>query len=159
MKRRLKPKALWELPCPARDAVLWTSFTWGELATLADAAGFHLEGPGPLSPAARRWALMGAIHQSCAEPNPLSRRLQEMLETVHEAATLRLATSATDEVLAWCVGDLGLAPVPLAALVWGVATDPREAMSEARKTLLWRLFLEGLASLAFGKVELIEIPS
>ena len=36
-------RRLWELSCPAKDAVLWTSFDRDELLRIADAVGFELE--------------------------------------------------------------------------------------------------------------------
>ncbi|HXG63231.1 MAG TPA: hypothetical protein VNO22_17810 [Planctomycetota bacterium] len=153
----MTPRPLWELSCAAKDAVLSTSFTWQELELLAREAGVPLEDALPGESPARAPAVLNAAHNACADRNPFSERLQDILEAVHEEAVLRVATTSTDEILERCLQELADLPVPLAGFLWAVLTDPRESMRPAESCLLWRIHTEGARALAFGRVEVIEV--
>lgn len=153
----MTPRPLWDLSCVAKDAVLFTSFAWQELELVARETGFPLEDTLPARAPARAPAVFNAAHNACADRNPFSERLQSILEAVHEEAVLRVATTPADEILERCLGDLTALPVPLAGFVWAVLTDPRESMRPAESCLLWRLHTEGARTLAFGRVEVIEV--
>lgn len=150
-------KRLWQLPCPSRAAVLWTSFTWEELLAISDGLGIELELCRLPDPTARATAVIDAVHFVLREPGPLSDRLEDHLDQVHEATILRISAMTPEEVLGWCPVDLASIPEPLAALVWAVVSDEREEMRPVEDCLFWRLYTQGLRALAFGKVEVIGL--
>lgn len=147
---------LWQLSCPAKDAILGTSLDARELLAFADAAGANLEFPPGTSRDLPHAAAL-AVHHACHEPNPFAKKLDALLERLHEEAVRIIESGPLARVLTWIRGDLADLPVPFAGLLWALARDPRDEARTLESWLLWRLQNEGFRALAFGKVELIEI--
>jgi hypothetical protein len=155
--RTMKRARLWEISCAARDAVLWTSFTWEELRQVANRMGFALEDPATRGLPDPAPAIMAAVHRTCDERNDFSDRVEEILRESHERTVRHVGSTPPEEVIPWLGMDLDRLPVPLAGLIWAVVTDPRPPMRALQRGLLWRLSVEGLRAIAFGRVELIEV--
>ena len=153
----MKRRHLWELPCPARATVLWTSFTWQELRQIARGLGILLRLQPLPDPSARATAVMGAVQHLCAQAGALTERLEDLLAAAHEDAVLQVEARDPDELMQWCPVELARSPVAIAGLIWAVASDPRPELRRIEDCLSWRLYTQGLRALAFGKVEVIAI--
>lgn len=153
----MRRRRLWEVSCAAKDAVLWTSFTWEELKQLAERTFFPLDYPPASEGADSSVAVLSAVHRACDERNAFSERVDRILEEMHRDTALRIATTPPDEIVPWISAELGGLPVPLPGLIWTVVTDPRESLRPLEGGLIWRLHTQGLRMLAFGKVELIAV--
>jgi hypothetical protein len=150
-RRRLR-----DLGCPVKDVVLWTSLDWREALAVAEAAGVALEFPAGLGRDDAHAAVC-ALHHGVHVSAELGDRLDALLESLHEEAAAAVAARPAEEVAGWLRGDLARLPWTPAALAWAVARDPRPAMRPVEAWLVWRLQVEGLRALAFGKVEIIEV--
>lgn len=153
----MQRRKLWEVACSAKDAVLWTSFTWEELKQIADHSFFPLDYPPAAAGSDASVPVLSAVHRACDERNAFSERVDRMLEEAHRDAALLVATTPADEIVPWIGAELSALPVPLAGLIWAVVSDPREGLRAVESALLWRLHTEGLRRIAFGKVELVEV--
>lgn len=150
-------RRLWEVSCSAKDAVLWTSFTWEELRQLAERSFFPLDYPPAGARADASVFVVSAVHKACDERNAYSERVDRLLEDLHGDSALVVATTPADEAADWIGAELSSLPVPLPGLIWAVVSDPRPEMRAVEGGLLWRLHTEGLRRIAFGKIELVAI--
>jgi hypothetical protein len=146
MRRRL-----WELSCPVKDVLLWCGLDWREALAIAEASG------APVEERDTPHVVAGALHHLCHAPTPFARRLEAWLESLHEDAVRAVDGAPAEEVAAWTRRELADFPHPFPALAWAIARDPRPELRRVEAQLLWRLQVEGLRALAFGKVELIEV--
>lgn len=116
-RRRLR-----QLSCPAKDAVLCTSFDRDELLRIAAATGVEPDSPEGLDPSSA-CAVQRAVHEACRSENPFSLRLEEILDGVHEETLRDVAEWGPDRVGSILHHDLSrLGPV-LPGLLWAVATQ------------------------------------
>lgn len=154
----MRRRRLRELGCQAKDVVLWTSLDADEARALAEAAGVELCYPGDRS-RGRPHGVICAIHRAVHESEALAHSLDAWLEEMHADAVRAVEAREPEEVAEWLQGDLDRWPFPASGLAWALARDPRCAMRPVESWLLWRLQVEGLRALAFGKVEIIEVGS
>ena len=150
----MKRRRLWELSCPAKDAVLCTSFDRDELLRIAAATGVELDFPAGLPPESG-CSVERAVHEACHSENAFSLRLEEILDGVHEETLRDVAQWGAERVGAILSHDLTrLAPV-LPGLIWAVVTQGGPGFRRVETCLLWRVQTEALRVLAFGKVEVV----
>ena len=154
----MERRRLWELSCPVKDVLLWTSLDWREAPSIADASGVDVELPRGLTRDDPH-AVACALHHACHDPNPFAVRLDALLEKLHEDAVARVRETDPEAIAAWLRRDLADLPVPFPGLAWAVVADPRPGMRRVETWLFWRLQIEGLRALAFGKVELVQVPA
>lgn len=154
----MERRRLWELSCPVKDILLWTSLDWREALSIAEASGIDIAIPEGLT-RENPHAVACALHHVCHDPNPFAIRLDALLDTLHEDSVARVRDSDPEEIAGWLRLDLADLPIPFPALAWAVVADPRPAMRRIEAWLFWRLQIEGLRALAFGKIEVVEVPA
>jgi hypothetical protein len=150
-RRRLR-----DLSCPVKDVVLWTSLDWREALGVAERAGVRLQYPPGLG-REHPHAVVCALHHGVHGSEVLAERFDALLESLHEEAAAAVEAREPEDVAAWLRADLCDLPLPAAGLAWALARDPRPGMRPVEAWFFWRLQIEGLRALAFGKVEIIEI--
>ncbi|MEM7231321.1 MAG: hypothetical protein AAF517_04065 [Planctomycetota bacterium] len=145
---------LWELPCSSVDAVLWTTFTAEELHRECTRLGVSPIGDERATAEVRMFA---PAHRLCREPSMSGDHLGDRLDEIHREAITWVLHSNGAELIEYCLGDLDDLPHSLPGVIWAVARDPRADLRPIESMLVWRAQTEGLRSLTFGRVELVEV--
>ncbi|MGE3163744.1 MAG: hypothetical protein AB7O52_02475 [Planctomycetota bacterium] len=150
----MRERNLWNMPCPLRDTILWSSFTIDELERMATAARHPLRRFDHLEP---QVSVMIAAHRACSSDNAFARACQAALDQRASRVMAWVASATELESYSVSRGPTEQMPATLPEFLWAVARDPRPELARVEQVLEWRLTVEGVRQYSFGKVELIAI--
>lgn len=125
-------KRIWQVDCLSMDAALAGSFDWRELDNFLKGAGCRQpaqEGPETLLDL----NVQGAVHQQCHSENPLSVRVESLLNRWHAETIVEVSRLGAGDLMRLVIGYPFRSRFQTAALFWALGTDPRPDADGARR--------------------------
>lgn len=141
-------KRIWEVDCVSMDGALAGSFDWRELANFLDGAGrLHAQrGNGPESLSALN--VQGLVHHACHSENPLSLRLEKLLNRWHDETIGGIVCCDQEDLMRLVLAYPFSERRQTAGLCWALGTDPRAEADCIRRRFHQRFQIESLRRLA-----------
>lgn len=130
-------KRIWEVDCTSVDLALAGSFDWKELSNFLDLADKDLS----LERVPESFAeldIQGRIHHLCHSCNPVSARLENLLNEFYKETLANVAALTQESLAQMLLGYPFSHKRTTAALCWALGTDPRAEVDCARRRFYQR---------------------
>ncbi len=138
-------KRIWEVDCWSLDAAIAGSFDWRDLINILQGSGhvFDLRRPEYLLESQAHTL----IHECCHSENPVSIRIESLLNEWHKKAITQLDSKTPAEVVQYALALSWKKRASYAGMFWALGSDSREGFDCIRRRFQQRFQISSIRRL------------